>query len=138
MFSFILFRQNINYLLSRLLNVGNQIYYPHFINCYDVHVYMHQHQYLASYMYIITVYTFLYNILKHKISNLTTYMYVMASTDLCAFSLFIRQNFITINLQPARIPPSKCSSLLRLSQSCPRFKTQHRLNINNLSILQLI
>ena len=28
MFSFILFRRDINYLFSKLLNLGNQIYYP--------------------------------------------------------------------------------------------------------------
>ena len=90
---------------------------------------MPQHQYLASYLYIISVYTSLYYILKHKISNLTTYTCVMANTD---FSfLFIRQNFMTINLQPASIPPFKCTSLLRLPQSSPRFQRQHRLSIKS-------
>ena len=92
---------------------------------------MPQHQYLASYMYIITVYTFLYYILNNKISNLTTYMCVMASTDLSAFSLFIRQNFIAINLQPVSIPPFKCCSLLRLPQSSPQFQRQHRVTIKS-------
>ena len=40
-----------------------------------------QHQYLASYMYIITLYISLYYILKPKIPNSTTYTCVMASTD---------------------------------------------------------
>ena len=105
MFSFILFRRNINYLLPRLLNIWKPDILPRIINCYDVHAYMPQHQYSASSVYIITVYISLYNILKDKISNLTTYTCVTASTDLSAFSLFIRQNFITINLQPAsRLP----------------------------------
>ena len=73
MFSFILFRRNINYLLPRLLNIWKPDILPRIINCYDVHAYMPQHQYLASYVYIITVYISLYNILKDKISNLTTY-----------------------------------------------------------------
>ena len=72
MFSFILFRRNINYLLPRLLNIRKPDILPRIINCYDVHAYMHQHQYSASYVYIITVYISLYNILKDKISNLTT------------------------------------------------------------------
>ena len=55
----------------------------------------------------------------------------MASTDLSAFSLIKRQNFITINLQPANIPLFKCSYLLRLPQSSPRFQKQHRLNIKS-------
>ena len=59
-----------NYLLPRLLNIWKPDILPRNINCYDVHVYMPQHQYLASYVYIITVYTSLYNILKDKISNL--------------------------------------------------------------------
>ena len=133
MFSFILFRRNINYLLPRLLNIWKPDILPRNINCYDVHAYMPQHRYSASYVYIITVYISLYNILKDKISNLTTYTCVTASTDLSAFSLFQRQNFITINLQPASIPPSKCSSLLRLHQYqySSRFDTQHRLCINS-------
>ena len=131
MFSFILFRRNINYLLPRLLNIRKPDISPRIINCYDVHAYMPQHQYSASNVYIITVYISLYNILKDKISDLTTYTCVTASTDLSAFSLFIRQNFITINLQPASIPPSKCSSLLRLHQCSSRFETQHRLCITS-------
>ena len=131
MFSFILFRPNINYLLPRLLNIRKPDILPRIINCYDVHACMPQHQYSASYVYIITVYISLYNILKDKISDLTTYTCVTASTDLSAFSLFIRQNFITINLQPASIPPSKCSSLLRLHQCGSRFETQHRLCTNS-------
>ena len=131
MFSFILFRRNINYLLPGRLNIRKPDILPRIINCYDVHAYMPQHQYSVSYVYIITVYISLYNILKNKISNLTTYTCVTASTDLSAFSLFIRQNFITINLQPASIPPSKCISLLRLHQCSSRFKTQHRLCINS-------
>ena len=55
----------------------------------------------------------------------------MASTDLSAFSLFIRQNFITINLQPASIPPFKCSSLPRRPLSSHQFQQQHRLNIQS-------
>ena len=112
MFSFISFRRNMNYLLPRLLNIRKPDILPRIINCYDVHAYMPQHQYSASYVYIIIVYISLYKILKYKISNLTTYTCVTASSDLSAFSLFIRKNFITINLQPASIPPSKCSSLL--------------------------
>ena len=73
----------------------------------------------------------LYNVLKDKISDLTTYTCVTASTDLSAFSLFIRQNFITINLQPVSIPPSKYSSLLRLHQCSSKFETQHRLCITS-------
>ena len=131
MFSFISFRQNVNYFLPRLLNFGKPDLLPRIINCYDVHAYMPQHQYLASYVYIIAVFTSLYYILKHKISNVTTYTCVIASTDLSAFSLFIRQNFITINLQPASILRSKCSSLLRLHQCSLGFETQHRLCINS-------
>ena len=131
MFSFILFRRNINYLLPRLLNIRKPDILPRIINCYDVHAYMPQHQYSASYVYIITVYISLYNILKDKISNLTTYTCVTASTDLSAFSLSIRQNFITINLQAASIPPSKCNSLLRLHQCSSGLETQHRLCINS-------
>ena len=130
MFSFNLFRRNINYLLPRLLNIWKPDILPRIINCYDVHAYMHQHRYSASYVNIITVYISLYNILKDKISNLTTYTCVTASTDLSAFSFFIRQNFITI-LQPASISPSKCSSLLRLHQCSSGFGTQHRLCINS-------
>ena len=89
MFPFILFRRNINYLLPRLLNFWTPDILPRIINCYDAQAYMPQHQYLASYVYIITVYTSLYYILKDKISNLTTY--TCMSTDLSAFSLFIRQ-----------------------------------------------
>ena len=129
MFSFILFRRNINYLLPRLLNIWKPDILPRIINCYDVHAYKPQHQYSASYVYIITVYISLYNILNDKISNSTTYTCVTASTDLGAFSLFIRQNFITINLQSASIAPSKCSSLLH--QCCSGFETQHRLCINS-------
>ena len=142
-FSFILFRRNINYLLPRLLNIWKPDILPRIINCYDVHACMPQHRYSVSYMYIITVYISLYNILKDKISNLTTYMCETASKDLSAFSLFIRQNFI-INLQPASIPLSKCSSLLRLHQCSSGFETQHRLCVHqlihktNLSILQPI
>ena len=131
MFSFILFRRNINYLLPRFLNVWKPDILPRITKCYDVHASMPQHQYSASYMYIITVNISLYNILKGKISNLTTYSCVMASTDLSAFSLFIRQNFITIHLQPASIPPSKCSFLLRRHQCSSGFKTQHLLCINS-------
>ena len=88
MFSFILFRRNINYLLPRLLNIRkpDTLHVPRIINCYDVHAYMPQHQYSASYVYIITVYISLYNILNDKISDLTTYTCVTASTDLSAFS----------------------------------------------------
>ena len=71
MFSFILFRRNINYFLPRLLNIWKPDILPRIINCYDVHAYMPQHRYSASYMYIITVYISLYNILKDKISNIT-------------------------------------------------------------------
>ena len=131
MFSFILFRRNINYLLPRLLNFWKSDRLPRIINSYDVHADMLQYQYLASYVYIITVYTSLYYILKDNISNLTTYTCVTASTDLSAFSLFIRQNFITINLQPASIPLSKYSSLLRPHQGSSGFYTQHRLCINS-------
>ena len=88
MFSFILFRGNINYLLPRRLNIWKPDILPRIINCYDVHAHMPQHQYLASYVYTITVYTSLYYILKDKISNLTTYTCVTASTDLSAFYLF--------------------------------------------------
>ena len=119
MFSFILFRPYINYILSKLLNLGNHIYY---LEISTVMMYMTICQ--ASYMYILTVYTSLNYILKHKISNLTTYTCVMASTDLGAFSLFKRQNFITINLKPASVRPFRCSSLLRLPQSSPRFERQ--------------
>ena len=113
MFSFISFRRSINYLLPRLLNFWKPDTLPRITNRYDVHAYMPQHQYLAFFVYIITVYTSLYYILKHKISNVTSYTCVMASTDLSTFSLFIRQNFITKNVQPASILRSKCSSLLR-------------------------
>ena len=71
MFSFILFRRNINYLLPRLLNIRKPDILPRIINCYDVHAYMPQHQYSASYVYIITVYISLYNILKDKISKVS-------------------------------------------------------------------
>ena len=69
MFSFISFRRNINYLLPRLLNFWKPDTLPRITNCYDVHAYMPQHQYLAFFVYIITVYTSLYYILKHKISK---------------------------------------------------------------------
>ena len=69
MFSFISFRRNINYLLPRLLNFWKPDTLPRTTNCYDVHAYMPQHQYLAFFVYIITVYTSLYYILKHKISK---------------------------------------------------------------------
>ena len=99
MFSFILFRRNINYLLPRLLNIRKPDILPRLINCYDVHAYMPQHQYSASYVYIITVYISLYNILKDKISNLTTYTCVTASTDLSAFSLFEYIHSIQLSLE---------------------------------------
>ena len=102
---------------------------------------MPQHQYLGSYVYIITVYISLYNILKDKISNLTTYTCVTASTDLSAFSLFIRQNFITINLQPASIPPNvvPCLGYINVVQGSKHFMTVHQLiHKTNLSILQPI
>ena len=70
MFSVILFRRSINYLLPRLLNSWKPDILPRPINCYDVHADMPQHQYLASYVYTITVFTSLYYILKDKISNL--------------------------------------------------------------------
>ena len=136
MFFFISFGRNINHLLPRLLYVGKPGIPPRIINCYDVHAFMPQHQYLASYVYIITVYTSLYYILKHKISNVTTYTCVMACTDLSAFSFFIRRNFITINLQPASILRSKCSSFLTLHQCSSGFETQHRLCLNS-SIKQI-
>ena len=127
MFSFISFRRNINYLLPRLLNFWKPYTLPRITNCYDVHAYMPQHQYLAFFINIITVYTSLYYILKHKISKRNNicvcdgkhrpehflFIRMMASTDLSTFSLFIRQNFITKNLQPASILRSTCSSLLR-------------------------
>ena len=91
MFSFILFRRNINYLLPRLLNIRKPDILPRIMNSYDVHAYMPQHQYSASYVYIITVYISLYNILKDKISDLTTYTCVTASTDLSAFSFYSTQ-----------------------------------------------
>ena len=69
MFSFISFRRNINYLLPRLLNFWKPDTLPRITNCYDVHAYMPQHQYLAFFVYIIIVYTSLYYILKHKISK---------------------------------------------------------------------
>ena len=69
MFSFISFRRNINYLLPRLLNFWKPDTLPRITNCYDVHAHMSQHQYLAFFVYIITVYTSLYYILKHKISK---------------------------------------------------------------------
>ena len=69
MFSFISFRQNINYLLPSLLNFWKPDTLPRITNCYDVHAYMPQQKYLAFIMYIITVYTSLYYILKHKISK---------------------------------------------------------------------
>ena len=69
MFSFISFRRNINYLLPRLLDFWKPDTLPRITNCYDVHAYMPQHQYLAFFVYIITVYTSLYYILKHKISK---------------------------------------------------------------------
>ena len=68
-FCFISFRRNINYLLHRLLNFWKPVTLPRITNCYDVHAYMPQHQYLAFFVYIITVYTSLYYILKHKISK---------------------------------------------------------------------
>ena len=87
---------------------------------------MPQHQYLESYMYmyIITVFTSLYYILKHKTSNLTTYTRLVASTDQSVFSLFIRQNFITINLQPASYPPFKCTVVPSKSDSDFMFSLQ--------------
>ena len=122
-----------------IIILGNQIYslelstvMMYMYICLNISIYhMPQYQYLASYMYIITVYNSLYYILKHKISNLSTYTCVMASKDHSSFYLFKRQNFITINLQPASTPPHPLtSSLLRLPQIRLRFKRQHRLIIN--------
>ena len=64
MFSFISFRRDINYLLPRLLNFWKPDTLPRTTNCYDAHAYMPQHQYLAFFVYIITVYTSLSYILK--------------------------------------------------------------------------
>ena len=47
MFSFISFRRNIHYLLPRLLNFWKPDTLPRITNCYDVHDFMPQHQYLA-------------------------------------------------------------------------------------------
>ena len=58
-----------------------------FLNAY-IRAYMPQHQYSASYVYIITVYISLYNILKDKISDLTTY--TCDSKDRPERFLFIR------------------------------------------------
>ena len=62
MFSFILFRRNIDYLLPRFHSFWKPVILLRIINCYDIHAYMPQHQYLASYVYIIAVYTALYYI----------------------------------------------------------------------------
>ena len=69
MLSFISFRRNINYLLPRLLIFWKPDKLPRTTNCYDLHAYMPQHQYLAFFVYIIIVYISLYYILKHKISK---------------------------------------------------------------------
>ena len=61
--------ENMNYLLPRLLNFWKLDTLPRITNCYDVHAYMPHHQYLAFFVYIITIYTSLYYILKHKISK---------------------------------------------------------------------
>ena len=128
MFSFISFRQNINYLLPRLLNFWKPDTLPRITNCYDVHAYMPQHQYLAFFVYVITVFTSLYYILSKRYQNVTTYTCVMASTDLSTFSLFISQNFITkiFYSQPASFIPNVDPCL----GSSSRFKT-HRLCINS-------
>ena len=112
MFSFISFRRNINYLLPRLLNFWKPDTLPRITNCYDVHANMPQHQLLAFFMYIITVYTSLYYILKHKISKHNN-IYVCDGNHRPEHFLFIHKtNFITKKLQPASILHSKCSSLL--------------------------
>ena len=89
MFSFISFRRNINYLLPRLLNFWKPDTLPRITNCYDVHAYMSQHQYLAFFVYIITVYTSLYYILKHKISKRNN-IYVCDGKNRPEHFLFIR------------------------------------------------
>ena len=108
MFSFISFRRNINYLLPRLLNFWKPDTLPRTTNCYDVHAYMPQHQYLAFFVYIITVYTSLYYILKHKISKRNNIYVCDGKHRLGTFSLFIRQNFITkiFYSQPASFVPN--------------------------------
>ena len=89
MFSFISFRRNINYLLPRLLNFWKPDTLHRITNCYDVHAYMPQHQYLAFFVYIITVYTSLYYILKHKISKRNN-IYVCDGKHRPEHFLFIR------------------------------------------------
>ena len=93
MFSFISFRRNINYLLPRLLNFWKPDTLPRNTNCYDVHAYMPQHQYLAFFVYIITVYTSLYYILKHKISKRNN-IYVCDGKHRPEHFLFIRRKKI--------------------------------------------
>ena len=127
MFSFISFRRNINYLLPRLLNFWKPDTLPRITNCYDVHAYMPQHQFLAFFVYIITIYTSLYYILKHKISKHNNIYVCDGKHRLSTFSLFIRQNFITkIYSQPASFVPNVVPCL----GSSSRFKT-HRLCINS-------
>ena len=88
MFCFILFRRNINYLLSRLLNLEKQMYYLK-LSLIICNVYMPQHQYLASYMHSITS-TSLFYILKHKISNLIFLLTVPRRYFFCrSFMLFL-------------------------------------------------
>ena len=90
MFSFISFRRNINYLLPRLLNFWKPDTLPRITNYYDVHAYMPQHQYLAFFVYIITVYTSLYYILKHKISKRNN-IYVCDGKHRPEYFLFIHK-----------------------------------------------
>ena len=128
MFSFISFRRNINYLLPRLLIFWKPDTLPRITNCYGVHAYMPQHQYLAFFMYIITVYTSLCYILKHKISKRNN-IYVCDGKYRPEHFLFIHKtkfhnkNFYS---QPASFVPNVVPCL----GSSSRFKT-HRLCINS-------
>ena len=131
MFSFISFRRNINYLLPGLLNFWKPDTLPRITNCYDVHAYnniMPQHQYLAFFVYIITVYTPLYYIFKHKISKHNN-IYVYDGKHRPEHFLFIHKTKFhnkKFYSQPASFVPNVVPCL----GSSSRFKTR-RLCINS-------
>ena len=145
MFSFISFRRNINYLLPRLLNFWKPDTLLRITNSYDVHAYMPQHQYLAFFVYIITVYTSVYYILKHKISKRNN-IYVCDGKHRPEHFLFIHKTKFhnkTFYSQPASFVPNvvPClgSSSMFTSPMLLFVKTVHQLiHKTNLSILQPI
>ena len=112
---------NINYLLPRLLNFWKPDTLPRITNCYDVHAYMPQHRYLAFFVYIITVYTSLYYILKHKISRRNN-VYVCDVKHRPEHFLFILFQWLQGAVQPhmtevalvTRHPQSQSATAMRI------------------------